>query len=394
MFFREELIFPRDGISNFRIPNVISTNNGTVLAFCNDRKKSLSDGVSESSIAMCIKRPHAPWEKPRDLIAFPEWACDIGSAVYDDEIGRAFLFGVRKAVVPREFYAYTAEEIAEMEHLKDQKEAEASKQGVVSGPFVCSSDNDGATWREAPLNIIPALHQHTDGKSYSVQARMHGAAHGIRLRHGKYRGRLLCPSRIEVDTYADMDGLRAVAYNNCMYSDDHGASWRAGGYVQVGTGEGTLIELADGSISYNSRAYYRDGKRYLATSTDGGESYHDFQTDPFLQEESKQGCNASYIRVELDELADRQLLPLGAEDLTVFCNPRAETRDNLCACISYDSGKTWAKVKPIFSGHAAYSSLCHDRVSGHFFLLYERGKNSAYDEGIYAAEFDLEWLLA
>ena len=37
MFFQETTIFPSGGESNYRIPSLIVTNNGTVIAFCDYR---------------------------------------------------------------------------------------------------------------------------------------------------------------------------------------------------------------------------------------------------------------------------------------------------------------------------------------------------------------------
>ena len=89
-----------------------------------------------------------------------------------------------------------------------------------------------------------------------------------------------------------------------------------------------------------------------------------------------------------------RVLPEGAKDVTVFCNPRAKTRDNMCACVSFDSGNTWSKVKVINPGHAAYSSLEWNPVTQKFCLLYETGEKHPYSDGITAAEFDMEWLLS
>ncbi|MBR5601198.1 MAG: exo-alpha-sialidase, partial [Clostridia bacterium] len=124
----------------------------------------------------------------------------------------------------------------------------------------------------------------------------------------------------------------------------------------------------------------------------------EFSADPFLREEKRMGCNASFLRVEADDLKDASLLPRGADGITVFCNPRADTRTRMTACVSFDSGAHFSEARVIFDGPSAYSSLDYDKKSGHFFLLYERGDAakgpSAYTEGLYVAEFDLAWLLS
>lgn len=103
---------------------------------------------------------------------------------------------------------------------------------------------------------------------------------------------------------------------------------------------------ADGSILYNSRAYFKDGKRYLATSTDGGATYHDFHVDDFLLEETEMGCNASFIRVDRTEIRDASLIPKEADGMTVFCNPRSARRENMTVCVSFDGGKAGRWKRP------------------------------------------------
>jgi len=235
---------------------------------------------------------------------------------------------------------------------------------------------------------------HIDGRRVSFGGSCHGSAHGIELRHGPHAGRLLCPSRTQAGQYANWDELRVNVYNNALWSDDHGLTWHASAPVQLGTGEGTLIERADGSILYNSRAYFRDGLRYTAVSTDGGESWGSFGTDGFLREETFCGCNASFLRIERNELADASLLPEDADGVTLFVNPRAEKRVNMTVCWSFDGGESWSGTKTVFAGPSSYSSLDYSRETDRFVLLYERGEEDPCDGGVAAAEFDLSWLFA
>ena len=138
----------------------------------------------------------------------------------------------------------------------------------------------------------------------------------------------------------------------------------------------------------------------MATSEDGGATYGNFTTDGFLQE-PKFGCNASFLRVELDELseAERKLLPEGAEDVTVFVNPRfSNARRNMSACVSFDGGKTYSHVKLFTEDPCAYSSLDYSPKNSEFYLIYEKGEPEAPDNpyklGITSVIFDLEWLLS
>lgn len=387
MYMKEELIFATGGRSNYRIPSIVAGNNGTIFAFCNDRKETVADDSDETALVCVRKKPGKDWEPVRTLMNIPDWACTIGSAVYDAVTDCVMCSVWRIPKQKNEFAEYTEEELAEIERRE-------RKLGMKGGQFLLWTMDAGETWQERPLAIEPATYTHWDGTVAQIGGQCHGCEHGIQLRHGQHRGRLLCPSRTQIGNYTSWESLRKSCYNNSIYSDDHGVTWKASTPVQLATGEGALIENGDGTITYNSRAYFQDQKRYLATSTDGGATYGDFRTDDFLMEEKNIGCNASFLRVEREDIKEVSLLPKDADAITVFCNPRSKTRDHMTACISFDDGKTWEKTKRIYEGPCAYSSLTFSVADQHFYLLYERGKSFPNDQGIVVAEFDLEWLLA
>ena len=390
MKYSESLLFATEGRSHYRIPSVIVTKEGTVLAFCNDRRDIVSDHAPETDLKLRRKEMGKDWAPVRTLAHVDTWACTIGSAVYDENERIAFCSGLRIPVTRHEFGRYTQEEKAEFARQTAAKEQAA---GVSAGNFLLFSQDDGLNWNERSLRVEPYLFEQQDGTIVPVRGCSHGSGAGVTLRHGAHAGRLLCPSRTATGEYCDMDGLRARSYNNAIYSDDHGQTWKASAPVQPGTGEGTLMEDGEGNILYNSRAYYEDRKRYLASSTDGGETFGDFRTDDFLLDTAHMGCNASLLRVEKEALKDASLLPADADSITVFVNPRSENRDHLTACISFDSGKTWPFTKLIHKGRNAYSSLAFNAAEQTFCLMYECGEMDPYDQGIMYAEFDLEWLL-
>ena len=66
----------------------------------------------------------------------------------------------------------------------------------------------------------------------------------------------------------------------------------------------------------------------------------------------------------------------------------------MAACVSFDSSKTWEKVKVFYPGYAAYSSIEFNPITQTFCILFEFGEKNEYSGGIMAAEFDLEWLLS
>ena len=391
MEYSEHLVFPTAGRSHYRIPSVIVANDGTVLAFCNDRRDTVIDNAPESSVVMARKALGGEWSAVHVLAHVDGWACTVGSAVYDNETQTAFCSGTRIPVARYEFGRYTEEEKRAFDRLTQEKVKAA---GVPAGDFLLCSQDGGLSWTDKVLAIEPYLFEDEDGVTIPLRGSCHGSGAGIMLKHGPHAGRLLCPSRIATGEYHDMDGLRRHSYNNALYSDDHGLTWKASAPVQAGTGEGALLENGQGEILYNSRAYYEDRKRYLASSADGGETYGNFRTEDFLLDTDYMGCNASLLRVERGELADASLLPDWADSVTVFVNPRSRDRDHLTACVSFDSGDTWAHTRLICAGRCAYSSLAFNAKDQRFYLLYEYGINDPYDRGLVCAAFDLEWLLS
>jgi len=78
--------------------------------------------------------------------------------------------------------------------------------------------------------------------------------HGITLRHGKQKGRLLRPARFYGK--ANKQEEWPNHYTNAIYSDDGGKTWLTSEpFPANGTGEATVAELSDGRIYYNSRRH-------------------------------------------------------------------------------------------------------------------------------------------
>ena len=84
MEYCEEIVFATGGRSHFRIPSMIAANDGTMLAFCNDRKDTVDDHAEETAISFSRKPLSGTWEAVTELASIPGWACSVGAAVYDE----------------------------------------------------------------------------------------------------------------------------------------------------------------------------------------------------------------------------------------------------------------------------------------------------------------------
>jgi len=267
------------------------------------------------------------------------------------------------------------------------------KENTATGRFIARSTDSGKTWKHEELKITP----NSKGKIGGC----HGSAAGITLRFGPKKGRLLMPARFATRDFGGQgawsaEGIRILQthfFNCAIYSDDHAATWKTSEPVQPGTGEGCLVERSDGTIYYNSRAYFFDGKRRSALSCDGGETFTDFAVEETLIEPN-QGCNAAMIRVP------RRLTP--DQDTILLSNPAnfpgrntqwdpKMGRYKMTVHLSDDGGKRWPVSRTVNEGPSGYSSLAISG-DGTILLLYEKGRERFNDRGLSLARFNLAWL--
>ena len=247
---------------------------------------------------------------------------------------------------------------------------------------VYRSTDHGKTWK-AQKTVIAE-----DSKG-NVPS-MHMNEHGITLRHGRHKGRLLRPSR----WYAagNQRSEWPNHYTNAIYSDDGGHSWQTSDpFPENGTGEATVAELSDGRIYYNSRAHWQENKkptrRRCAWSTDGGKTWKDWAVVDILpdgHQHRSYGCMGGLVR-----------LPIRGKDVLIFSNldtPNPK-RERITVWASFDGGKTWPVKRLVHDGPSSYSSLNAGRPGtpseGWVYLQFEGGPGG----GAQVARFNLSWVI-
>ncbi len=247
---------------------------------------------------------------------------------------------------------------------------------------VFRSADHGKTWVKIPAVIRP------DSKG-NVPS-MHMNEHGITLRRGKHKGRLLRPSR----WYAGKNERARWPghYTNAVYSDDHGKTWETSGpFPANGTGEATLAELSDGRIYYNSRRHWapkgeNPRRRWSAWSDDGGATWQGLAMVKILPDgpqDTDYGCMGGLVR-----------LPVVGRDILLYSNCDSPGgRHHGTVWVSFDGGASWPVKRLVFAGRFGYSSMTSGRpgtvTEGSVYLHFEGGPRGAST----VARFNLAWAL-
>ena len=259
------------------------------------------------------------------------------------------------------------------------------------------SKDNGKSWEPYKIKIIPDKN--------GIIPSMHMNEHGITLRKGKYKGRLIRPSRYyNVESSSKRKWMYSNAkeklwkeqYTNAIFSEDGGYTWfTSEPFPANGTGEAALVELNDGSLYYNSRRhFYNDGNnhrmRLAASSNDGGETWDNMDISNELPDGPK--------NLDYGLMAGLDRLPHNEQDILIFSNVDSKNeRENGMIWISFDGGKTWPLKKSIDQGKYKYSSIAVGRENtpseGFIYVLYEFGDFQNNYAGAKIAKFKMTWLL-
>ncbi|MEU7414663.1 exo-alpha-sialidase [Streptomyces sp. NPDC042638] len=359
--FEQQVLFKAaqdPGYACFRIPAVVRTTDGAVLAFAEGRVLNCGDAAD---IDIVVKRSTDGGRTWGPLQVVNEGAGDTHgnpAPVVDRSTGRVWL---------AETYNTGRTDSAGCSVPCDRT------------PHLQYSDDDGRTWsrpRDLSPEILPA-----DWNSWYAT----GPVHGIQLTRGRYAGRLVFG--VNTETW---DGSRISANHAALIvSDDHGGHWRTGatdtwpiasdGTFRQKPSELTLAERDDGSVLVSGREQDGTdlGHRTQAVSRDGGTSF----TAPFR---GLPDLYAPQVQGSMLRLGDRILLA---------CPGDPDRRRTMMIRSSYDGGRTWDSVDRgtvVTTDWSGYSDLVR-ADSATIGLLYEGGAVDARDE-IRFARFTEDWL--
>jgi sialidase-1 len=353
--FTDVFVAGKDQFPSIRIPSVVVTEKGAVLAFAEGRAVA-TDQANNKIILKRSTDGGKTWGALQVIADDGKNCLNNPCAVVDEKNGRVILM----------FQSYPF----------GFSERDGNILPGLDGPaivrnYVIMSDDDGATWSK--MVDVTRTTKHAE----RVTIFAGGPGIGIQLKRGAYAGRIIIPFN-----EGPFNRWNVLA----VFSDDGGNNWKLGapapgccvtnadGKIDSLVNEVQMVELSDGSVMLNSRKWGGKPLRKIATSHDGGMTWSPIAEEPALRDP---GCMASTFSAE----------SLDGKNVLIYSGPDSAKRENGTIHMSRDDGQTWPVQKVLFPGSFAYSVLTQ-LPNGDIGCLFETdGANR-----IVFARFPLAWL--
>ncbi len=358
--------------SIYHIPGIVVTAKGTVLAWCEARKRPA--GVSDwDDIRILLRRSTDDGRT---------WSAPVSIANVEGPKQKNPL-ALRMSKVDRNDVTYNNPVLI------------ADRDGTVHMLFCLEyervfyqrSSDDGVTWSK-PTEItsaFAAFKKHYDWKVLAT-----GPNHGIQLK----TGRLIVPVWLST---GEGGNAHRPSVTSTIYSDDQGQAWQAGEIAVpctdewINPNETAAIELDDGRVMLNVRNESRAHRRLITISPNGATNWSTPRFDDALLEPI---CMAGLVRYRH-----------GGQSLILFSNPdnlekangkaepgKSRDRKNLSIKVSRDEAQTWPINRVLEAGPGAYSDLAVT-PSGTILCFYGTGNSPSFaGSRLRLARFNLEWL--
>lgn len=356
---RQELFPPgMAGIARYRIPGIVVTKRGTILAYCEARRNGSGDwGEIEVHLRRSIDGGKT-W-LPSQKIAHRSDRIE-GNPTKPSGGETEQTVNNPVAIVDRLTGA--------IEFLYCVNYARC---------FKMRSLDEGATWSD-PEEITSIFEPFRDSYDWKVIAT--GPGHGIQISSG----RLLVPIWL---AYGPA-GAHHPSAAATIYSDDHGVTWKAGTIAMPDEGdygdpnESILASTSDGKVLMITRNESVSNRKLVAISPDGATQW---SRPEFHEELWEPRCMASLLNHSSGVLLFSNPRTVGRDASGKELPDSRGKRENLTIQLSRDDGSTWPVRKTLEAGPSAYSDMA-ELSDGSLLCLYER------NDSIDCARFTLEWI--
>ncbi len=341
-----------DNVQAYRIPGLVTSNKGTLVAVYDirhnnslDLQEDIDIGVSRSTDG---GHTWGPMIKAIDMGEWggrPQGENGIGdpAILVDKQTGRLFIVAVWTHGLPQKSIAW----FQVGNGIEPQETAQT---------MLAYSDDDGLTWSQ-PRSITPMI------KKPEWYFTFQGPGRGIQMADGT----LVFASQFQ-------DEVDRTPHSSIMYSRDHGETWTMGTAAWHNTTEAQVAEIEPGVLMLNMRNDLQTG-RVVRITRDMGQTWEDYPSQTLVEPV----CMASLLMVPAAENC------LG-RDILLFSNPAHEPKRRIDMTVraSLDYGRTWSPENSLVIddqdcwGYSCLTMIDKETIG----ILYESSRAHIYFQAI------------